>query len=97
MTALGTSMAMVWNNLAVMIAWGAIVLGLFVLSVATGFLGLILVFPGVSRSATARPHPSVRAWISWSDRHASARWPEPSPPFSAMRRANAPGRRSSSC
>ena len=46
MTALGTSMAMVWNNLAVMIARGAIVLGLFVLSVGRmGFLGLILVFP----------------------------------------------------
>ena len=32
LTAIGISMAMVWNNLAVMIAWGAIVLGLFVLS-----------------------------------------------------------------
>ena len=34
LTAMGISMAMVWNNLAVMIAWGAIVLVLFVLSVA---------------------------------------------------------------
>ena len=45
LSAMGISMAMVWSNLAVMLAWGAIVLGLFVLSVATGFLGLILVFP----------------------------------------------------
>ena len=45
MSALGTSMAMVWNNLAVMLAWGAIVLVLFLLSMLTGFLGLILIFP----------------------------------------------------
>ena len=34
LSAMGISMAMVWSNLAVMLAWGAIVLGLFVLSVA---------------------------------------------------------------
>ncbi|MFD1882864.1 DUF2189 domain-containing protein [Paracoccus pacificus] len=45
LSALGISMAMVWNNLAVMIAWGAIVLALFLVSVATGLLGLIIVFP----------------------------------------------------
>jgi len=45
LTAMGISMAMVWNNLAVMIAWGATVLLLFVLSLLTGFIGLILVFP----------------------------------------------------
>ena len=45
MTALGTSMAMTWANLPVMLAWGAIVLALFLLSVATGFLGMILAFP----------------------------------------------------
>jgi uncharacterized membrane protein len=45
LTAMGTSIAIVWNNLRVMIAWGVIVLVLFVISVATGFLGLIIVFP----------------------------------------------------
>jgi len=45
LTAAGTSISLVWNNLPVMIAWGAIVLVLFVLSVLTGFLGLIVVFP----------------------------------------------------
>lgn len=45
LTAMGTSMALVWNNLPVMLAWGAIVLGLFLLSLATGLLGLIVVFP----------------------------------------------------
>lgn len=45
LTAMGRSMAMVWNNLPLMIVWGAIVAGLFGLSVLTGMLGLIVVFP----------------------------------------------------
>jgi uncharacterized membrane protein len=45
LTAMGTSMALVWNNLPVMLTWGAIVLALFLLSLATGLLGLIVVFP----------------------------------------------------
>ena len=45
LTAMGTSMRLVWNNLPVMLAWGAIVLALFLLSLATGMLGLIVVFP----------------------------------------------------
>ncbi|RYG87393.1 MAG: DUF2189 domain-containing protein [Alphaproteobacteria bacterium] len=45
LTAVGTSVAMVWNNLPVMIAWGAIALVLFIFSVLTAFLGLIIVFP----------------------------------------------------
>ena len=45
LSALGISMAMVWNNLPVMMVWGAIVLLLFLLAVATGFVGLIIIFP----------------------------------------------------
>ncbi len=45
LTAMGTSMRLVWNNLPVLLAWGAIVLVLFLLSLATGLLGLIVVFP----------------------------------------------------
>jgi uncharacterized membrane protein len=45
LTAMGTSMALVWHNLPVMLAWGAIALALFVASLATGLLGLIVVFP----------------------------------------------------
>ncbi len=45
MSALGISMAITWNNLRVMLAWGAIVLALFVASVATLGLGLIVIFP----------------------------------------------------
>jgi uncharacterized membrane protein len=45
LTAMGTSMALVWSNLPVMLAWGAIVLVLFLISLATGLLGLIVVFP----------------------------------------------------
>jgi uncharacterized membrane protein len=45
LTAMGTSVQLVWNNLPVMLAWGAIVLVLFFASLATGLLGLIVVFP----------------------------------------------------
>jgi uncharacterized membrane protein len=45
LTAMGTSMVMVWNNLPVMIAWGAIVLTLFAVSVLTAMTGLVVVFP----------------------------------------------------
>lgn len=44
-TAMGSSIALVWNNLPVMLTWGAIVLGLFLICVATGFIGLIVIFP----------------------------------------------------
>lgn len=45
LSALGTSLATVWSNLPVMLAWGAVVLGLFLISVATNFVGLIVIFP----------------------------------------------------
>ncbi len=45
LTAMGTSMAMVWNNLTPTIAWGAVVMALFAASAVTGFLGLIVIFP----------------------------------------------------
>ena len=45
LTAMGTSLAAVWSNLPVMLTWGAIVLGLFLIAVATGFVGLIVIFP----------------------------------------------------
>ena len=49
-TAMGTSMALVWNNLPVMLTWGAIVLALFSISVLTGLIGLIVVFPLLGHS-----------------------------------------------
>jgi uncharacterized membrane protein len=45
LTAMGTSMAIVWNNVTPMIAWGGIVLALFAISAITGFLGFIIIFP----------------------------------------------------
>jgi uncharacterized membrane protein len=45
LTAMGTSMALVWNNLAVMLTWAAIMLALIVLAIATGLLGMIVIFP----------------------------------------------------
>lgn len=44
-TAMGTSISLVWNNLGVMLAWGAIVLALFLLCLATGLVGLVVIFP----------------------------------------------------
>jgi uncharacterized membrane protein len=44
-TAMGTSISLVWNNLAPMLMWGIIVLALFGLSLVTGLLGLIVIFP----------------------------------------------------
>ncbi len=58
-TAMGISMVLVWNNLPVMLAWGAIVLALFVLSLLTGMLGLVLVFPLVGH-ATWHAYKAVR-------------------------------------
>ena len=45
LSAFGISMATVWANRSVCIVWGCIALLLFVVSVATAFVGLILVFP----------------------------------------------------
>lgn len=45
LTAMGVSMAIVWNNVGPMLLWGAIVLALFLVSVATGLIGLIVIFP----------------------------------------------------
>jgi len=44
-TAMATSIKLIWNNFRVMITWGIIVLALFLVSVATGMLALIIVFP----------------------------------------------------
>ena len=46
LTAMGTSMALVWNNLPVMLTWGAIVLGAVLVQPGDRALsGLIVVFP----------------------------------------------------
>ena len=58
-TAMGTSISLVWSNLPVMIAWGLIVLVLFLVSVATAFIGLIVVFP-VLGHATWHAYKAMR-------------------------------------
>ena len=59
LTAMATSMAMVWNNLVPTIAWGGIVLALFAVSVATGLIGLIVIFPLLGH-ATWHAYRAVR-------------------------------------
>jgi len=44
-SAMGASMALSWNNLPVMLAWGGIVLAGFALCVLSGLLGLLVIFP----------------------------------------------------
>lgn len=58
-TAMGTSISMTFRNLPVMLVWGAIVLVLFLLSVATGLLGLIVIFP-VLGHATWHAYKAIR-------------------------------------
>lgn len=55
LTAMGTSWALVWNNLPALLVWGAVVLALFALSVATGMIGLIVIFPWLG-------HATWHAW-----------------------------------
>ncbi len=45
LTAMATSMKLVWNNLPPMIAWGAMVQILFGICVVTGLVGMIVIFP----------------------------------------------------
>jgi uncharacterized membrane protein len=60
LTAMGTSTALVWNNLPVMLTWGAIVLGLFLASLATALVGLIVVFP-ILGHGTWHAYRAIRA------------------------------------
>lgn len=50
LSALGISMATVWANRTVCIAWGGVVLLLFAIGAATAFAGLVLVFPLLGHS-----------------------------------------------
>jgi uncharacterized membrane protein len=58
-TAMGSSMALVWNNLGVLLIWAAIVLALFLASLATAMLGLIVAYPLLGH-ATWHAYRAVR-------------------------------------
>ena len=58
-TAMGTSISLVWNNRPVMIAWGAIVLVLTTIGLATAMVGLIVVFPLLGH-ATWHAYKAIR-------------------------------------
>ena len=59
LTAMGSSMALVWNNLRVLLIWAMIVLVLFLLSLATAMLGLIVIYPLLGH-ATWHAYRAVR-------------------------------------
>jgi uncharacterized membrane protein len=72
LTAMGTSMALVWNNLAVMVVWGGIVMMLVTLSLASGLVGLIVVFPVLGHATwhafrTMRQDPAAKIAIERLD------------------------------
>ena len=58
-TALGSSISMVTHNLPVMLMWGLIVLALFALALATGLVGLIIIFPLLGH-ATWHSYKAIR-------------------------------------
>lgn len=58
-SAMGASMALTWRNLPAMIVWGAAVLALFLFSLATGLVGLVIAFPLLGH-ATWRAYEAVR-------------------------------------
>jgi uncharacterized membrane protein len=59
LTAMGSSMALVWNNLRVLLIWAAIVLAFFLLILATGMIGLIVIYPLLGH-ATWHAYRAVR-------------------------------------
>jgi uncharacterized membrane protein len=59
LTAMGSSTALVWNNLRVLLIWALIVLVLFLVSLATGMLGLIVIYPLLGH-ATWHAYRAVR-------------------------------------
>ncbi len=68
LTAMGTSMALVWNNLPVMLTWAAIMLALIVVGIATGLLGMIVIFPARTRKLARVPDNAASSLTrgSWS-------------------------------
>jgi uncharacterized membrane protein len=62
LTAMGSSLALVWYNLPALLVWGAIVAASFALAVATGLLGLIVIFP-VLGHGTWHAWTAVRAGV----------------------------------
>ena|ERR1700754_2885637 len=62
-TAMGSSMALVWNNLGVLLIWAAIVLALFLASLATGMLALVVIYPLLGH-ATWHAYRAVRPEVT---------------------------------
>ena len=63
LTAMGNSLALVLHNLRPLLLWGAIVAGLFVVALATGLLGMVIVFPLLGH-ATWHAWDAVKAGVA---------------------------------
>ncbi|TKA95698.1 DUF2189 domain-containing protein [Cereibacter changlensis] len=71
LTAMGVSIALAWNNLKVMLCWGAIVVGFFLISAFTGFVSLIVIFPVLGHGTwhsyrTIRVKPDIKERVFYS-------------------------------
>ncbi|ODT72529.1 MAG: hypothetical protein ABS75_03490 [Pelagibacterium sp. SCN 63-23] len=44
-SAMGLSLSLVWNNMPATLVWAVLVVGLVLISIATGLVGLIVIFP----------------------------------------------------
>lgn len=58
-SAMGSSIVLTWHNLPVMLSWGALVSGLFALTICTGLIGMIVFFPVVGH-ATWHVYNTIR-------------------------------------
>lgn len=63
LTAMGSSLALVWHNRGTVVLWGAIVSLLFAVALVTGLLGLIVIFP-VLGHATWHAWGAVKAGVA---------------------------------
>lgn len=66
MTAMALSVVIAWMNKPVVFVWGSIVLALFVFSVVTGFVGLIVIFP-ILGHATWHAYQALRSQQALTD------------------------------
>lgn len=66
MTAMALSVVIAWTNKPVVFVWGCIVLALFLVSVATAFVGLIVIFP-ILGHATWHAYRALRSEEALAD------------------------------
>ena len=67
-TAMGTSMAFAWNNMVIATVWGAVVVSLFLVSIISGLVGLIIIYPLLGH-ATWHAYAAVKSRATFDTSH----------------------------